>query len=299
MLWYPVQRQRLPSSAVADLLLGGVRVLREERDGRHHEAGRAVAALERVLLVEGLLDGMQLVVRGEALDRRHLACRRPARRAGCTTSPTRRRPAPCTRRRRTCRSRRSSPSARAARGGSTRAASAARRRPRGSSPLTVSEILVMPSPPASARHTFSPFAGISTWRTPYGASASITALWTAGVEPIVPDSPIPFAPSGFARRRRHHLDRLPRGELGRRRERVAEERARQRRPVLVVGEVLVERLRDAGRDAAVHLALGDERVDQRAGVVDRDHPQQLDLRRSRRRPRRRRRARRTGRSGRP
>ena len=48
-----------------------------------------------------------------------------------------------------------------------------------------------------ARHTFSPFAGIGTWRTPKGARASTTAFWTAGVAPIVPDSPIPFAPSEF------------------------------------------------------------------------------------------------------
>ncbi len=26
----------------------------------------------------------------------------------------------------------------------------------------------------------------------------MTAFWTAGVEPIVADSPIPFAPSGFS-----------------------------------------------------------------------------------------------------
>jgi hypothetical protein len=38
---------------------------------------------------------------------------------------------------------------------------------------------------------------MSTWRMPNGASASITAFCTAGVAPIVPDSPIPFAPSGF------------------------------------------------------------------------------------------------------
>ena len=32
---------------------------------------------------------------------------------------------------------------------------------------------------------------------PHGASASTTAFCTAGVEPIVADSPMPFAPSGF------------------------------------------------------------------------------------------------------
>ena len=36
------------------------------------------------------------------------------------------------------------------------------------------------------------------WRTPRCESASITALCTAGVDPIVADSPIPLAPSGFS-----------------------------------------------------------------------------------------------------
>ena len=39
---------------------------------------------------------------------------------------------------------------------------------------------------------------MSRWRTPNGANASTTAFCTAGVEPIVPDSPIPYAPSGLS-----------------------------------------------------------------------------------------------------
>ena len=35
------------------------------------------------------------------------------------------------------------------------------------------------------------------WRTPRWRSASTTALWTAGVEPIDPDSPMPLAPSSL------------------------------------------------------------------------------------------------------
>src|SRR5205823_14722056 len=49
-----------------------------------------------------------------------------------------------------------------------------------------------------ARQTFSPFAGMSTWRTPRCDSASTTAFCTAGVAPIVPDSPMPFAPSSLS-----------------------------------------------------------------------------------------------------
>lgn len=39
--------------------------------------------------------------------------------------------------------------------------------------------------------------GISIWRMPKSESASITAFTTAGVEPILPDSPIPFTPSSL------------------------------------------------------------------------------------------------------
>ena len=47
-----------------------------------------------------------------------------------------------------------------------------------------------------ARHTRSGVHGISMWRTPRWLTASITAFCTAGIEPIVPDSPIPLAPTG-------------------------------------------------------------------------------------------------------
>ena len=55
------------------------------------------------------------------------------------------------------------------------------------------------SPSASARRglrqIFSGVTGMSMWRTPRWARASITALCTAGVEPMVPDSPMPLAPA--------------------------------------------------------------------------------------------------------
>ena len=41
-------------------------------------------------------------------------------------------------------------------------------------------------------------------------------------------------------------------------------------PLVVVDRLLPERLRDALRDAAVHLAVDDLRVDHVAHVVDRD-----------------------------
>ena len=91
---------------------------------------------------------------------------------------------------------------------------------------------------------------MSTWRRRDGASASITAFCTAGVAPIVPDSPMPFAPSGLMRGRRPC--RRPRSSAARPpREGVAEEVAGLRVALLVVDDLLEERLVDAGGDAAV------------------------------------------------
>src|SRR5437870_9876088 len=53
----------------ADLLLARRRVVLEQAHRREHHPGCAVAALQRVLLVEGLLHGVELAVRGETLDR--------------------------------------------------------------------------------------------------------------------------------------------------------------------------------------------------------------------------------------
>src|SRR5262249_39185439 len=53
------------------------------------------------------------------------------------------------------------------------------------------------APPWMMRQTFSAVIGISTSLTPRCASASTTALTTAGVEPIVPASPTPLAPIGL------------------------------------------------------------------------------------------------------
>src|SRR5690606_24405412 len=57
---------------VPDLVFRRVRVPLEQRDGGHHHAGRTVAALEPVLLVEALLHGVQRAVPLESLDRRDL-----------------------------------------------------------------------------------------------------------------------------------------------------------------------------------------------------------------------------------
>src|SRR6056297_1180049 len=59
--------------AEADVVLGRVRVLLEQAGGRHHHARRAVAALETVVLHEGLLHRVQRSVSGgHAFDGAHL-----------------------------------------------------------------------------------------------------------------------------------------------------------------------------------------------------------------------------------
>ena len=114
-------------------------------------------------------------------------------------------------------------------------------------------------------------------RTPRWASASITAFCTAGVEPIVAASPMPFAPSGFSgvgRLGRVHLERR---QLGRRRHGVLRQVRGDRIGVAVVDDLLVQRLADAGGDAAVLLALDEQRVEHGAAVVDRDVPHEAHL----------------------
>ena len=54
------------------VLDGGRRVLAEQALSRHHLAGRAVAALERVILGESLLHRAQLLALHQSLDRRDL-----------------------------------------------------------------------------------------------------------------------------------------------------------------------------------------------------------------------------------
>src|SRR6056300_1722495 len=52
----------------ADLVLGRIGVFLEQCLRRHHHPRGAVAALETVLLLEALLDGVQLARAGETLD---------------------------------------------------------------------------------------------------------------------------------------------------------------------------------------------------------------------------------------
>ena len=82
-----------------------------------------------------------------------------------------------------------------------------------------------------------------------------------GVDPIVPDSPMPFAPSGLYDVGVYVADQLEAGQLGRRHDGVVGEGRRERVAVVVVAELLPQRLGGALGDAAVALALGQQRVD--------------------------------------
>src|SRR5690606_1470448 len=54
---------------LADLGLGGLRVVGQQGNGRHHHAGGAEAALQAMALAKRRLDGMELVAFGQAFDR--------------------------------------------------------------------------------------------------------------------------------------------------------------------------------------------------------------------------------------
>src|SRR5919199_2169568 len=57
----------------ADLLLAGRLAVLDQSDGRHDHSRGAVTTLQRMVLPEGLLHGMQLTIAGQALDRDDLA----------------------------------------------------------------------------------------------------------------------------------------------------------------------------------------------------------------------------------
>ena len=128
-----------------------------------------------------------------------------------------------------------------------------------------------------ARHTRSDVQGMSTWVTPRWLSASTTALWIAGVDPIVPDSPMPLAPSGLRGLSVWVFDTSKLQQLGRRRDGVVDQRRGERVAVVVVLHPLVQRLRGALRDAAVLLAGDEQRVQDATAVVDGDVAQHRDL----------------------
>src|SRR5471030_1332159 len=101
-----------------------------------------------------------------------------------------------------------------------------------------------------ARHTRSEVHGMSMCVIPRWLSASTTAFWIAGVDPMVPDSPMPLAPSGL-RGLSVWVLHLEAAQLGRGRDRVVHERRGERVAVGVVLHPLVQCLGRALRDTAV------------------------------------------------
>src|SRR4029079_5998545 len=65
----PGAAAEVPLERLADLVVGRIRVPLEDLGGGHDHPGRAVAALERVVLVERTLERVQLAVFCEAFDR--------------------------------------------------------------------------------------------------------------------------------------------------------------------------------------------------------------------------------------
>ena len=116
---------------------------------------------------------------------------------------------------------------------------------------------------------------MSMLRTPKCDSASTTAFQTAGVAPIAPASPMPFAPSGLRGVGVSRALGLEVRQVAGARDRVGRERAGHVVAVLVEGDLLEQRLRDALGDAAVDLALDQHRVRDAPRVVDRDVTDQV------------------------
>ena len=132
-------------------------------------------------------------------------------------------------------------------------------------------------PPRRRGSSPTPAAGCTACRRDArrgAASASITAFCTAGVEPMVAASPMPLAPSGLSGVGVSVDMHLERRQLGGGGDPVVGEVAVTRVAVGVVADLLEQRLPDAGGDAAVLLALDEQRVDHRAAVVDGDVAQE-------------------------
>src|SRR5262249_10681455 len=111
---------------------------------------------------------------------------------------------------------------------------------------------------------------MSMWSIPRGASASMTALATAGGAPLHPASPTPVTPNGlngFRRPRSHG------GELrnpGSARSRLIHQRAGENLAVIAEEHLFAKRLAETLSHAAVNLPVENHGVDDNAAVIDQD-----------------------------
>ena len=100
------------------------------------------------------------------------------------------------------------------------------------------------------------------------ASASCTAFINAAGEPIAPASPQPFAPSGLCVHGVTLVATLNDGKIVGSRHRVVHVASGEKLTgAFFVDTALEQRLADALRDASVHLAFDDHRIDDVAEVV--------------------------------
>ncbi len=99
---------------------------------------------------------------------------------------------------------------------------------------------------------------------------------TAGAAPIVPASPMPLTPSGLVGDGRDGVAGGDRRHVAGGGDHVVGEGRGLQVAVGVVDGFFEQRLGDALDDAAVHLAVDDQRVDLDAAVVDRDVLQHVD-----------------------
>ena len=111
-------------------------------------------------------------------------------------------------------------------------------------------------------------AGISSIDTPNGDSASLTALSTAAGAPMAPPSPKTLGAGDGGCRRRFDVMQLDRRDFARSRRHVVGKGRGLHIAERVVDDLLEQRVADALRDAAVHLAVGDQRIDDAAGILD-------------------------------
>ena len=103
---------------------------------------------------------------------------------------------------------------------------------------------------------------------PSGASASITALATAGGAPLVPASPTPLTPNGLKRIGGYGFAESERRHIAGAHHRVIHQRAGEHLAVFAEEHLFAQRFAEALRHAAVNLALDDHRVDDYAAVID-------------------------------
>ena len=132
-------------------------------------------------------------------------------------------------------------------------------------------------PPWRMRQTFSDVIGMSMSFTPRWASASTTALTTAGVDRDRAGLADALDAQRVDRRGRLGVVELEARQPGGEGQGVVHQRAGEELAVLVELGALVERLADALDGAAVHLPGDQQRADDPAAVVHRDHALQRDV----------------------